>query len=309
MRNWMLAAALLLAAAGPEAGAGREYVQQGILGEGQLRGITYVACAPEGKVAALQFNGTVTVYDREGQTALTFGSGLEKAVVVACDPKGNLYVVGLKTEPQELKFGNQTVKREVPVGALCRVFDGAGKQVRQMELKDAKAVSSGMFSNGRLLLADRATASIAVYHPESGARMGAVGKNIRSCCGILGFGVNARQDILVANLGAFRVDIYSADGKPLGGFGKRGEDESSFHGCCNPVNVAVLPDERLMTVEKDTTRVKIYDAAGKRCEQVLRDVTELVQGCAYIPMAVDASGNVYLANVVKGCIVKCGPKA
>lgn len=309
MRISICAAALFLAAAGPEAAPGKEYVKLGVIGEGQLQGITYVACDGAGRVVALLGNGAVKIYDKDGQPAGEFASGLDKTVVVACDPKGPIYVVGLKTEAQDLKVGNRTVRREVPTAAVCGVFDGAGKKLREVELQGARSISSGLVANGRLLLADRSTATINIYNAESGAKMGSVGRNIRTCCGILGFGVNARNEILVANLGAFRVDTFSGDGKPAGNFGKRGEDDSSFHGCCNPVNVAALPDGRLITVEKDSTRIKIYDSAGKVCEQVLQDVTALVQGCAYIPMAVDGSGNVYLANVMKGCIVKCGPKA
>lgn len=288
---------------------GKEYVRKQIIGEGKLPGITGVACDVNGRVAALLFDGRVRIFSAEGEPAGEFDSGLDKAVVIASDPKGNFYVVGLRTESKELRVGNQTLRQEVPVGAVLRVFDGQGGKSREVPLQEARAIASGHFLNGRLWLADRSTATINAYNPESGAKMGSVGKGIRSCCGILGFGMGSRGEILVANLGAFRVDIYAPDGRAQGGFGKRGEDDHSFHGCCNPVNVAVLPDGRLMTVEKDETRIKIYDAAGKACQQVLKDVTELVQGCSYIPMAVDASGHVYLANRVKGCIVKCGPRS
>lgn len=309
MRMWIGLAAWGLVAAGPGVTGGGEYIKQQVIGEGKLRGISYVACDGAGRIVALLSDGRVKVFTKDGEAAGEFDSGLEKAVVVACDPKGTIYVVGLKTERRAINMRDQTVWRELPMGAALRVLDAGGKRLRDVELKEARAISSGCFFNGRLLLADRGSASINLYHPESGAKMGSVGKGIRSCCGILGFGVGSRGEILVANLGAFRVDVYGADGRLQGGFGKRGEDDNSFHGCCNPVNVAVLPDGRLMTVEKDTTRIKIYDAAGKACEQVLKDVTELVQGCSYIPMAVDAAGNVYLANNFKGCIVKCGPKS
>jgi len=269
----------------------------------------YLACDSEGRVVALLRNGAIKIFDKEGKLVQEFDSQVKNAAVVACGAKGTIYVVGVKTEVLEGKVGNRVVKREEPVSAFCRTLDATGKVVKDVDLQGAKAVTSGTFLGGRLLVADRTAGSVILYNVDTGAKVSAVGRGVRLCCGIFGFGVNARNEILIANLGAFKVDRYSADGKPIGSFGKRGADADSFHGCCNPVNIVALPDGRLMTAEKDTTRIKIYDATGKVCEQVLPDVTKLVEGCAYIPMAVDPAGNVYLANTMRGNIVKCGPKA
>ena len=36
-----------------------------------------------------------------------------------------------------------------------------------------------------------------------------------------------------------------------------------FCGCCNPINLALLPDGRFVTCEKGLPRVKIYSADGR----------------------------------------------
>ena len=124
---------------------------------------------------------------------------------------------------------------------------------------------------------------------------------MRPCCGILDFSVNDKKELLVANLGAFRVQAYDFSGKNLFTFGQRGKDLNDFHGCCNPVSVAYLSNGALVTVEKDPTRIKIYSKEGAK---EISGIQELVEGCSYIPMTVDSDDNLYLASPAKG-VVKC----
>jgi hypothetical protein len=118
---------------------------------------------------------------------------------------------------------------------------------------------------------------------------------------MLDFDVNDKNQIFVANLAAFRTSIFDFDGNILATFGKRGKTINDFHGCCNPVNVASLPNGAVITVEKDPTRVKIYDKSGAK---KIDGIEELVKGCAYIPMTVDKNENIYLASPEKG-LVRC----
>jgi hypothetical protein len=73
---------------------------------------------------------------------------------------------------------------------------------------------------------------------------------------------------------------------------------------CNPVSAAYLTDGTILTVEKDPTLIKIFDAQGKNAHQI-EGVEELVKGCAFIPVAVDNKGTIYLAANTRGYIVKC----
>jgi hypothetical protein len=49
-----------------------------------------------------------------------------------------------------------------------------------------------------------------------------------------------------------------------GKFGKFGmANPEDFVGCCNPVNLAIAPDGKVITAEKMISRVKIYEPDGK----------------------------------------------
>ena len=109
--------------------------------------------------------------------------------------------------------------------------------------------------------------------------------------------------MLVANLGAFKVQTYT-NRKKSSEFGARGEKLEDFHGCCNPVNLAALGSKFIVSVEKDTTRVKICDTKGKDAKTI-EGLGELVSGCTTIPVVVDSKGSIYLASAGKRCIVKC----
>ena len=106
---------------------------------------------------------------------------------------------------------------------------------------------------------------------------------------------------MVANLAAFKVQTYNLKGKKLITFGKRGKHLNDFHGCCNPVTVASLSNNAIVTAEKDPTRIKVYSKDGAH---LIEGIEELVKGCSYIPMVVDGKDNIYLASSKSG-IIKC----
>ncbi len=148
-----------------------------------------------------------------------------------------------------------------------------------------------------------------VFYDVSGAEPKVtrkISKIFRLCCGIFDFCPGVEADTVVAgNLGAFKVQMFKA-GEKTGEFGARGEKPEEFRGCCNPVNVGLLADGSIITVEKDPTRVKIFDKDNKTCVKIT-GLTELVEGCSTIPIAVDGKGSIYLASDTKKCVVKCVP--
>ena len=74
----------------------------------------------------------------------------------------------------------------------------------------------------------------------------------------------ARDGLLrVNNPGRHRVEIYTADGDFEGSWGTVSMGITGFCGCCNPINVALLPDGKYVTCEKGLPRVKIYSAEGQ----------------------------------------------
>jgi len=67
----------------------------------------------------------------------------------------------------------------------------------------------------------------------------------------------------VNNPGRHRVELYTLDGDLELSWGKPSAAIDGFCGCCNPINLAVLPDGRCVTCEKGLPRVKVYHANGE----------------------------------------------
>lgn len=67
----------------------------------------------------------------------------------------------------------------------------------------------------------------------------------------------------VANPGEHRVEAYTFDGDYEFSWGKPTMAIDGFCGCCNPVNIAILPDGKFVTCEKGLPRIKVYGADGK----------------------------------------------
>ncbi len=67
----------------------------------------------------------------------------------------------------------------------------------------------------------------------------------------------------VVNPGMQRIEAFTFDGHMELSWGKRGMDVAAFCGCCNPSNIAILGDGRLVTAEKGLPRVKVYSESGE----------------------------------------------
>ena len=75
----------------------------------------------------------------------------------------------------------------------------------------------------------------------------------------------SQNDLLyIANPGRHRVDVFTQDGvyRPDLSWGEPSGSLSGFAGCCNPIDLAVLDDGRILTVEKGISRVKVYRTDG-----------------------------------------------
>jgi hypothetical protein len=66
----------------------------------------------------------------------------------------------------------------------------------------------------------------------------------------------------VNNPGRHRVEAYTFDGDLELSWGKPSNAIAGFCGCCNPINLSLLPDNRIITFEKGLPRVKVYEPDG-----------------------------------------------
>ncbi len=264
--------------------------------------VIYLSALSNDNICALKSDGSVRIIDAKGKKVSEFKTKMtSKASAIAVDKTDNIYVFGTLMGKKKVEARGKTTEIDAPVGVECVIFNAKGTKVKELKLADIISATGARVAEGKIMVADTRTRMIAIYNAETGEKTSAIEK-LRTCCGILDFSIR-NNEILVANLGAFRVNGFDYAGKPTISFGQRGNGINDFHGCCNPVSVAFLSNGGIVTVEKDPTRIKVYSKEGAK---KVEGIEELVKGCAYIPMAVDTKDNVYLASKTGG-LVKCIP--
>ena len=219
----------------------------------------------DNNICGLRGDGMITILKPDGTKVSEFTTSMKSTPSAMAIDQANdkIYVLGTIKENREMKSRGKTVKLDKPKGIECNVFDAKGKKLQTMTIAGTKSVTGAKVVNNKLLIADFASRSVFIYDLAAGKIESTI-KDLRVCCGILDFGVNAKKEIMVANLGAFRVQAFDYSGKIKYAFGKRGTTINDFHGCCNPVNVSSLNSGAVITVEKDPTRIKIYSKTGAK---------------------------------------------
>jgi hypothetical protein len=121
----------------------------------------------------------------------------------------------------------------------------------------------------------------------------------------------------VANPGRRLVETYTVNGDLEFSWGKAGAAIDAFCGCCNPCNLELLPDGRVVTFEKGLPRVKIYSARGEldcvvAAPSAFANPTEdnACENCNYVGLdgAVDAKGNIFVLDLIGGDVHVFTPK-
>jgi sugar lactone lactonase YvrE len=92
-----------------------------------------------------------------------------------------------------------------------------------------------------------------------------------------------------------QVQAYTAEGDLEASWGKPSLEIQGFCGCCNPCNIALLPDGSVVTAEKGIPRVKVYSAAGA-FESVVAPPDALSTAAAGTDLVVDSQGRVLVLD-------------
>ncbi|VGO14474.1 hypothetical protein PDESU_03036 [Pontiella desulfatans] len=274
------------------------------IGKDKLGFISQLAIGSDDSICVLENNGKVSRFNGDGSLAGTIETEMENTTAIAVSRNGNIHVFSTQTEVKKVKSGARMREVHVPVGVEHGVFDASGKKLKSNKLDNLKSAKAAKILDGKLVVADLTARALVFHDLETGKETARIKKGLRLCCGIFDFCEAPDRTVAVSNLGAFKVQRYDLNGNIVMEFGQRGRGLDDFQGCCNPVSAAYLPGGTILTVEKDPTRIKVYDAAGKNAKQI-EGVEELVKGCSFIPTAVDSKGNIYLAANTKGYIVKC----
>jgi len=119
----------------------------------------------------------------------------------------------------------------------------------------------------------------------------------------------------VNNPGRHRVEAYTTSGDFEFAWGQPTAAIEGFCGCCNPVDLAVLSDGRIVTCEKGLPRVKVYSSEGKfECvvagTELFPENTKASDGShsedttkGGLATAVDAGGKIHVLDLVTGNIL------
>lgn len=248
-------------------------------------------------------------------SARLFSSSLTGVAVGAAD---RIYALG---DGQVFVFeagGNLVRKWKAPEGASCfavapdkkilfgargrvEIYGDEGNHLGGFAAGDAKQPArptSIKTFHKEILIADAAARHILRYD-SNGKLLGEIGTK-----GSPGFmlpnrsldiAVDSQNVIWATDPGRHRVSSWSADGSSIGRFGKFGtRSVEDFVGCCNPVNIAVAPDGKIVTGEKVAARVKVYSPEGKLLAVIGPEHFD--PGCLHLHLAVDSKGRVLVAD-------------
>jgi len=273
------------------------------------------------------------------ESAEAIDTGFTSAKTIAVDAKGSVYVGGDKSIRIFASSGK--VLDEVNLGQApgclavsadgsifvglrdhVEIYDTQGRPAASWKSPGQKAIlTSIVVSEDDVFVADAGNRVVVRYDREGNivARIGErdPDKNVP------GFVVpSAYFDLALSgdgllravNPGRLRVDAYTFEGDYEFSWGKGSVDVDGFCGCCNPVNIAVLPGGGFVTCEKGLIRIKIYDSQGAfkgvvaGPAQLVRNgdvrVCDLPEQCQSggFDIAVDGAGRVYVLDTIKNVV-------
>ncbi len=186
-------------------------------------------------------------------------------------------VFPVEAEPQAIAFGEpgQAFEGKLLLAHKDKigVYTPAGKLEKTLKLPNEKSSVWSLALGGTdLFAADSGNRLIHRFNAESGE---ATSFGQQSHGGFGGFvvylapisiTVSQKTGLLhVANPGRHRIETFSVEGHWEPSLSWQGDSASvtSFAGCCNPVGLDTLHDGRIVTSEKDVTRVKVYKPDGR----------------------------------------------
>jgi len=196
----------------------------------------------------------------------------------------------------------------VALAAKVVVYDAAGKVLREWGTTGAgpgefKLITSLALSGGSLYVADAGNKCVHRYAID-GDFIATFGKRDKAS-GEDGFlipsphfdvAIDGEGRLHVANPGNQRVELRDANGELLSHWGKPGFDFDRFSPCCNPADIALMPDGKTVTSEKGVPRVKVYGTGGEVLAYIGPE--HFPENAAGLDLAVGSAGRIYVVEPV-----------
>jgi hypothetical protein len=276
------------------------------------------------------------LYEESGNAIDT---GFAASHAVATDSKGSIYVAG----DQAIRIfsdGGATLGKidlagaprcltVVPDGTIyiglkdhVEVFDAQRQRQASWESLGPNALLTSIAVSGdNVFLAD-AGDRVVVRCNRAGKVISTIGRKdpLKNVPGFVipspyfDLAVTGDGLLRVVNPGQRRIEAYTFDGDLEFWWGTPSAKIDGFCGCCNPVNIALLPDGSFVTCEKGLVRVKIYSSEGQfkgvvaGPSQLVPDreckVCELPEECQAggFDVAADPAGRVIVLDTIKNVV-------
>lgn len=99
----------------------------------------------------------------------------------------------------------------------------------------------------------------------------------------------------IVDPGNQRVVLFSLDGKPIDRWGETSMRLEGFCGCCNPTDIARVPDGSFVTSEKGLPRIKVY-RPDRTLRGALAGPSDFEEGVVGLDLAVDGDGRILVLD-------------
>jgi hypothetical protein len=273
------------------------------------------------------------------ESADAVNTGFSATHGIAVDSKGSVYVAGDKAIRIFSRSGDQLGEIKLDGTPRCltvtqdgtiyaglsdhvEVYDGQGQLQASWASLGKDAILTSIAVSGDSVFAADAGHRIVIRYDTKGGIINKIGRkdNARNIPGFVVpspyFDVAVTKDGLlrVVNPGRRRIEAYTFDGDIEFWWGEPSAAVEGFCGCCNPVNIAVLPDGGFVTCEKGLVRIKIYNSEGAFAgvvagpDQFGAGGTSTIctnpEECqiAGFDVAVDTDGRVYVLDTVDNIV-------
>ncbi|MHC4204881.1 MAG: NHL repeat-containing protein [Planctomycetota bacterium] len=273
------------------------------------------------------------------ESAKPIKTGFADTHGIAVDPKGSVYVAGDKAVRSFARSGDQLSEIKLGDAPRCltvakdstiyigmkdhvEIYDTQGQRQANWDSLGKDAIlTSIVASEENVFVADAGNRIVIRYDLEGGI-INEIGKR-DTFRNIPGFVIPSpyfdlalpRDGLLrVVNPGRLRIEAYTLDGDIEFWWGSPSPAIEGFCGCCNPVNIAILPDGGFVTCEKGLVRIKIYNSGGSFVGVVAgpeqfgaggtTKICMLPEECqtSGFDVAVDSEGRVFVLDTVDNIV-------
>jgi hypothetical protein len=197
----------------------------------------------EGRLYVASISG-VKVYRDDGAPASGGPEFNRSAAAVVSDREGNIFIAG-RTRIHKFDPGGS------PAGSWGREESRRGK---------FRFITGMSVHEGLLFVADAGNRSIHRIAVDGDYVDAMPDFHVPSA--YFDCGTDREGSLYIGHPARHRVEKYDRNLELTASWGNPGSGVGEFCGCCNPTNLAVYPDGRVVTAEKGIPRLKVYTPSG-----------------------------------------------